>query len=200
MLKSATFPCTPVTLRPPNLFHMDFLCGPAAIHSSTTTYSRFTKDASPNELMHPEISMKNRHFSYIVFLGPGLQSSLPSNILLCLYSIALLSKFFEPYNLETLRMSADPWALKGPKMLVKRPRIMKSIIFPCMLTTLIPFNLGHMDFLDDPVAIHSSTTPYSRSTQDAGPNELINPKKSMKNHQIFTYSFLGSGPAIFPAQ
>ena len=55
-----------------------------------------------------------------------------------------------------------------------------------------------MDFLEGPAAIHSSTTTYSSATQSPSPNELINPKISMKNHQIFTYSFLGSGPAIFP--
>ena len=58
---------------------------------------------------------------YIIFFGLGLQSSLPSDILSCLYSIALWSKFFEPCDLETLRVSADSWALKGQKILVKRP-------------------------------------------------------------------------------
>ena len=61
-------------------------------------------------------------------------------------------------------------------------------------------NLSHMDFLDSPAAIHSSRTPISDATQSAGPNELMDPEKSMKNNQIFTFSFLGFGPAILPAE
>ena len=56
-----------LTLSTPNLSHMDFLDGPAAIHRSTTTYSCTTKAASPNELTNPEISMKNHQILHIVF-------------------------------------------------------------------------------------------------------------------------------------
>ena len=58
---------------------------------------------------------------------PGL-----SYILLCMYNITLWSKFFEPCDLATLRVSADPWALNGPRGLVKRPQMMKSIMMTCM--------------------------------------------------------------------
>ena len=54
----------------------------------------------------------------------------------------------------TLRVSADPWALNGPRGLVKRPQMMKSITMPCMRDTLVYFNLHHMDFPDGPAAIH----------------------------------------------
>ena len=129
-----------------------------------------------------------------------VSTPLPGHIYSCLYSIALWSKLFEPYDLETLRVSADPWALKCPKMLVKRPRIMKSATFACMPVTLRHPNLSHIDFLDSPAAIHSSRTPISDATQSASPNELMHPRKTMKNHTISIYSFLGSGPAIFPAE
>ena len=40
-----------------NLYHMDSLDGPAAIHGSSPTSSKSTQSVSPNELIHPEISM-----------------------------------------------------------------------------------------------------------------------------------------------
>ena len=101
-------------------------------------------------------------------------------------------------NLATLRVSADPWALNGPRGLVKQPQIMKSIMMACMRDTLIPPNLSHMDFPDGPAAFHRCRTTYSRTTKSPSPNELMDPEISMKNHQIFTHCFLGSGPAIFP--
>ena len=60
-----------------------------------------------------------------------------------------------------------------------------------------PPNLSHMDFLDVPAAIHGSKLMNSRTTQDASPNEHIYLEILMKNHRIFTYSVLGSGPAVF---
>ena len=56
--------------------------------------------------------------SYIVSPWYCLQSSLTHYIFLCLYSIALWSQFFEPCGVMTLRVSADPWAQKGPFGLV----------------------------------------------------------------------------------
>ena len=44
-----------------------------------------------------------------------------------------------------------------------------------------------------------SASHHSTLTKSPGPNELMHPEISMKNHQIFTYCFRGSGPAIFPA-
>ena len=94
--------------------------------------------------------------------------------------------------------SAPKLLVNCPKNLVRRPLIMKIVIFSCTHGTLFHFKLSHMDFPDGPAAIHSSRTTCSGLTQSAGPNELINPEKSLKNRPIFTYSFLGSGPAVFP--
>ena len=49
------------TLKSPNLSHVDFLDGPAAIQWSRLMFPRTTQDASPNEHMHPEILMENHH-------------------------------------------------------------------------------------------------------------------------------------------
>ena len=118
-----------------------------------------------------------------------------------MYSILLWCKFFEPLknpNLATLRVSADPWALNGPRGLFKCPQIMKSIMMTCMRGTLLHFNLHHMDFPDGPAAIHWSRTTYSKPTKAASPNELINPKKYTINRPNPTHSFLGYWPAVFP--
>ena len=49
-----------LTLGSPNLSHMDFLDGPAAIHRCRLRIPCTTQDASPNELGNPE-KMKNNH-------------------------------------------------------------------------------------------------------------------------------------------
>ena len=67
-----------------------------------------------------------------------------------------------------------------------------------MHETLVYINLSHMDFLDDPAAIHRCRLIISRATQDASPNELMNPEILMKNHNKNIHSFPGSLPAIFP--
>ena len=59
-------------------------------------------------------------------------------------------------------------------------------------------NLSHMDFLDGPAAIQLSRLIISCTTQDASPNEYIDPEISMKNRPNRTYSFCWSWPAIFP--
>ena len=41
-------------------------------------------------------------------------------------------------------VSADPWAVNGPRGLVKRPQMLKSMMLACMRDTLVPFNLGHL--------------------------------------------------------
>ena len=69
---------------------------------------------------------------------------------------------------------------------------------PIMHDTLFPPNLSHMDFLDDPAAIHGSRLIISDTTQDESPNELINPEILMNNHHKRTYSFTLILPAIFP--
>ena len=57
-------------------------------------------------------------------------------------------------NLATLRVSADPWAVKGPRGLVKRPQMPKSIMMTCMRDTLLQPNLSHIDFPDGAAAFH----------------------------------------------
>ena len=99
---------------------------------------------------------------------------------------------------RSLRVSADPWALKGHRGLVKRPQNMKSITFACTRATLMQPNLSHMDFLGGRVAIHSSRTTSSKPTKSASPNELINQEISKKNRRFSPFSFLGFGPAVFP--
>ena len=75
---------------------------------------------------------------------------------------------------------------------------MKSGTSALSTQTLIHFNLSHMDFLDDPAAIHWCRLIISRSPQDEGPNELTNPEILMKNHHKIIYSFALILPAIFP--
>ena len=68
-----------------------------------------------------------------------------------------------------------------------------------MHAILVPPNLSHIDCLDDPAAIYWGRLIFSCTTKDVSPNEYIDPEISMKNHNIFIYSFGGSWPAIFPA-
>ena len=76
---------------------------------------------------------------------------------------------------------------------------MKSVICTSSLQTLAHLNLSHMDFLDDPAAIHGCLLIISCARQDAGPNEFTNPEILMKNHHKNIHSFALILPAIFPA-
>ena len=64
--------------------------------------------------------------------------------------------------------------------------------------TLTQLNLSNMDFLDDPAAIHGSRLIISCATQDASPNELMNPEILEINRHKKIYSFGLVLPAIFP--
>ena len=75
---------------------------------------------------------------------------------------------------------------------------MKSTTSIIMRDTLFPPNLSHMDFLDDPAAIHRCRLIISRAKQDASPNDCRNPEMLKRNHHRNIHSFLGSWPAIFP--
>ena len=75
---------------------------------------------------------------------------------------------------------------------------MKSAMITIIHETLCPLNLSHMDFLDDPAAIHGCRLIISRAKQDASPNDCRNPKIFKRNHHRNIHSFLGSWPAIFP--
>ena len=101
------------------------------------------------------------------------------------------------WNLS-LRVSADPWALKGRRCLVKRPQNMKSIKIPSSGLTLLHLVLSHMDFLNDPAAIQWSKLIKPCATQDEKPNELTNLEILMKNHHKYIHSFGLILPAIFP--
>ena len=76
----------------------------------------------------------------------------------------------------TLRVSADPWALRGPFGRVKRPLKMKYIRFLSSGLTLTSPNLSLMDFPDDPAAIPRSKVIISDTTQDESSNEHIDPE------------------------
>ena len=76
---------------------------------------------------------------------------------------------------------------------------MKSAICASCWRTLSSLDLSHMDFLDDPAAIHGCRLITSCATQDAGPNELTNPEILMKNHHRNIHSFALILHAIFPA-
>ena len=89
--------------------------------------------------------------------------------------------------------------LNGPRGLVSRPQMLKSIMIACTRDPLYQPNLAHINFPDGPAAIQRSRTTISDTTKSPSPNEYKHPEISMKNHQIFIYSFLGSRPAIFPA-
>ena len=53
---------------------------------------------------------------------------------------------------------------------------MKYVIFIIVRDIELSFNLSHMDFLDDPAAIHGSRLTISRFTKDESPNEHIDPE------------------------
>ena len=53
-----------------------------------------------------------------------------------------------------LRVSADPWALKGSFGFVKCPQTIKNQEILIMQEILVPPNDSRMDFLDDPAPIH----------------------------------------------
>ena len=87
----------------------------------------------------------------------------------------------------------------------------ETVIWPCLTSSdheiyhilimhdaLVYLNLSHIDFLDDPAAIHGSRLIISCTTQDASPNELSNPEILMKNHHRNIHSFALILPAIFP--
>ena len=75
---------------------------------------------------------------------------------------------------------------------------MKSVTFHHVHETLNAPNLSHMDFLDDPAAIHGSRLIISCTTKDASSNELSNPEILMRNHHRNIFSFTGYLPAITP--
>ena len=126
-----------------------------------------------------------------------LISSCACIILLCETSS---SSHFYISILQHCASAQDPWALKGPRGLVKRPQMLKSIMMACMRDPLSHENLWHMNFPGDPAAFHGCRLIIPCGKQDAGPNELTNPEISMKNHPNFTHSFALILPAIFPAQ
>ena len=69
-----------------------------------------------------------------------------------------------------------------------------------MHETLALPNLSHMDFLGHLAATTTCNDPISCTTHSAVPNQLSNLEILMKNNHKITYSFLGSRPAINPAE
>ena len=87
----------------------------------------------------------------------------------------------------------------------------ESCIWPCQTASnheiyhvhhthnsLSNLKLSHMDFLNDPAAIHGCRLIISRATQDEVPHEFTNPEILMKNHHKNIHSFALILPAIFP--
>ena len=66
---------------------------------------------------------------------------------------------------------------------------MKSVSFLSSRLTVEHLNLSHMDFLDDPAAIHIYRLIISCARQDASQNELRNPEILMINHHKIPHSF-----------
>ena len=75
---------------------------------------------------------------------------------------------------------------------------MKSVTCTSSPLTLDHPELSHMDFPDDPAAIQWSRLIISCATQDASPNEFMDPEILMKKHHENTHSFARVLPAIFP--
>ena len=89
-MKSIMVTCTRVILTSFNLSHMDPLGGPAATHRSKTIYQKPTQAARPNELIDPEISMKNKHILTYSVLGSG-PAIFPASIIFSHACIVFLS-------------------------------------------------------------------------------------------------------------
>ena len=77
------------TLSPPNLSHMDFLDGPAAIQWSRLIISCTTQDASPKELVNPKILEMNRYKNIHKF-GLILPAIVPACVISSCVCIVLL--------------------------------------------------------------------------------------------------------------
>ena len=88
-MKSVIFYHHARTLCSPNLSHMDFLDGPAAIQWSRMTIPCAGQDASPNEFMNPEILEINRHKNIYSF-GLVLPAIFPGCVISSCVCIILL--------------------------------------------------------------------------------------------------------------
>ena len=163
-MKSFKFPTSGRTLTSFNLSHMDFLDDPAAIHGNRLIISRSTKDASSNEYIDPEIwsnnHLKSIHSFCLILLAITLADIISSCACIVLLSEASSSSHVE-FNIARQR----------------RPLASEPSIFPCLTAsnheilhfhhtddTLIHPNLSHIDFLDDPAAIHGCTMIISCAT------------------------------------
>ena len=101
---------------------------------------------------------------------------------------------------STSCVSTDTWAQKRRFGLVQRSQTTKISKFLIMHETLVQPNLYHIDFLGHPAATKTCTDPISCTTNSAVQNELTNLEILMKNRPNRTYSFVGSWPAITPAE
>ena len=88
-MKSVRFLSSGLTLNHPNLSHMDFLDGPAAIPRSKLIISDTTKDESSNELINPEI-LANNHHKHIYSFTLILPSIFPDTLISSCVCIKLL--------------------------------------------------------------------------------------------------------------
>ena len=156
-------PCMRGTLGHFDLHHMDFPDGPAAIHWSRTTYAKPTKAASPNELINPEISMKNHHIFIYCFLWFGPAIFHASIISFCACIVLLLNKIFEPCLIHNVRQHNENAPETSPNPLLMFSNVEIHHICNCD-KSLVHFNLAHMDFPSCPAALHWSTMTSSKPT------------------------------------
>ena len=181
-----------------NLSHIYFLDNPAAIHGSRLIISRVTKDAGPNELMNPEILMKNHHkniHSFALILPAIFPDTDISSCVCIVLLFETSSSSHVQYHIARQRGPLDPEPAIGPCRTASEHEICHVYI---KHATLFHIDLSHMDFLDDPAAIQWSRLIISRATQDEGPNELTNPEILMINHHKYTHCLALILPAIFP--
>ena len=154
---------------------MDFLDGPAAIQGCTLILSCTTNNASSNEHMHPDILMKNHHKNTYSFAW-YLPAIIPDHDISSCACIVLLSEASSSSHVE-FNIARQ-----------RRPLASETSILPCLTAskheichidimhdTLVHPNLSHMDFLDDPAAIHTCTLILSCATNNASSKELSNP-------------------------
>ena len=149
--------------------------GPVLNHGEWSYLAPQTARAQTNWWIQ-SYQWKTDQLLHIVSSSLKLQSSRLSNNSLCLYSIALWSQFFEP----CVKIIARQRAIVGPGEVFGVPETSPNLVITCRIT-LYQLELSHMDFPSDRTSIPWSGMISSDSTNNPGPNELVNPEKIKKN-------------------
>ena len=173
----------------PNLYRMDFLDDPAAFHGSRLIISCATKDVSSNEHINPQILMIKDLFPIYTFTLILLDITLACIISSCA-CIVLLSEVSSSSHVDfNIARQRRPLASEPSTLPCLTASYHEIYHFLSYALTLASPNLSHMDFLDDPAAIHGSRLIIPCATQDASSNEHINPEISSNNHFKRIYNF-----------